>query len=281
MTIVNRAFALLCLIFSLHAGVARAETFHTCGKTIASLPTVISTQGVYCLTHDLNTAMTSGNAIDIQTNNVTIDCNGYKIGGLAAGNGSNAIGIHASDSRLNLTVRNCGIRGFEWGISFEGGGGHLIEDNRLDNNLYIAMYIQGDGNTIRRNRIFDTGGYVAASTAAALVVAADVIDNTISGVFAANTTTSLTGIEMQGQNTVAIGNRVSGLAVTGAGTGLGIYAEDVSMSVRDNDVAASAATNGTGILGHGATDTICSGNHVFKYSTAINVCKDGGNNVSN
>ena len=280
MTIVNRAFALLCLIFSLHAAVAHAETFHTCGTTIASLPTVISTQGVYCLTHDLNTAMTSGKAIDIQTNNVTIDCNGYKIGGLAAGNSSNAIGIHASDTRLNLTVRNCGIRGFEWGISFEGGSGHLIEDNRLDNNLYVGIYVYGENNTVRRNRIYDTGGYVAAASAEALLVAGDAIDNTISGVFAANTTTSLTGIEMQGPNTVASGNRVSGLAVTGAGTGIGIYAENISMSVRDNVIAASAATNGTGILGHGPTDTICSGNHVFKFSTAINVCKDGGSNVS-
>jgi len=280
MTIASRVLMLLCLCIGFYIAPARAETFHTCGTVIGSLPTVISSQGVYCLTHDLNTAITSGNAIDIQTNNVTIDCNGYKLGGLAAGNGSNAIGIHASDTRLNLTVRNCGIRGFEWGISFEGGSGHLIEDNRLDNNLYVGMYVYGENNTIRHNRIYDTGGYVAANTAEAMLVAADVIDNTISGVFAANTTTSLTGIEMQGPNTVAIGNHISGLAITGAGNGIGIFAENVTMSIRDNDIAASAATNGTGILGHGATDTICSGNHVFKFSTAINVCKDGGNNVS-
>src|SRR4249919_995356 len=74
---------------------AHAETFHTCGTTIASLPTVISAQGVYCLTHDLATAITSGDAIDVQTNNVTIDCNGYKIGGLAAGAASLTFGIHA------------------------------------------------------------------------------------------------------------------------------------------------------------------------------------------
>ena len=29
---------------------AHAETFHTCGTVINSLPAVISTQGVYCLT---------------------------------------------------------------------------------------------------------------------------------------------------------------------------------------------------------------------------------------
>jgi parallel beta-helix repeat protein len=265
----------------LHAAAAHAETFHTCGTTIASLPTVIGTQGVYCLSHDLTTAITSGNAIDIQTNNVTIDCNGYKLGGLAAGNGSNAVGIHAADTRVNLTVRNCGIRGFEYGISFEGGSGHLVEDNRLDNNLFVSMFIQGEGNTVRRNRVYDTGGYVAAASAEALIVSGDVIDNTVSGVFAANTTTLLVGIEMQAPDTVASGNRVSGLAVTGAGSGIGIAVANNSISVRDNVVAAATAISGTGIAGHGAIDTICSGNHVFKFSNAITVCKDGGNNVSN
>src|SRR4249919_2938083 len=80
---------------------AQAETFHTCGTVIASVPTVISTQGLFCLSHDVNTSITSGNAIAINTNNVTLDCNGYKIGGLAAGAASLARGVYADDTRLN------------------------------------------------------------------------------------------------------------------------------------------------------------------------------------
>src|SRR5207342_3852578 len=105
----------LLTLFALCLGLimtpAHAETFHTCGTIIASIPTVITTQGVYCLSHDVNTAITSGKAIDVQTNNVTIDCNGYKIGGLAAGSSSQTYGIFAI-SRQNITVRNCGVRGF-------------------------------------------------------------------------------------------------------------------------------------------------------------------------
>src|SRR4249919_326642 len=133
-------FRQLLTLFALCLGLimtpAHAETFHTCGTIIAIIPTVITTQGVYCLSHDVNTAITAGKAIDVQTNNVTIDCNGYKIGGLAGGTGSNAYGIFA-DTRLNITVRNCGIRGFYFGINLtgSGGAGHLVEDNRLDNNL--------------------------------------------------------------------------------------------------------------------------------------------------
>src|SRR5207342_1554116 len=104
----------------------QAETFHTCGTIIASIPTVIATPGVYCLTKDLNTAMSSGNAIAINSNNVTIDCNGYKIGGLAAGTSSTTRGINAGNTLQNITVRNFGIRGFFYGIELQGGAGHLV-----------------------------------------------------------------------------------------------------------------------------------------------------------
>ena len=66
---------------------------------------------MWCLRHDLSTSIVSGQAIDIQANNVAIDCNDFKIGGLAAGNGSMAVGIHAL-TRQNATVRHCNIRGF-------------------------------------------------------------------------------------------------------------------------------------------------------------------------
>src|SRR4029079_17155739 len=75
-TSVMHTFRQLLATFALCLGLAvtpvHAETFHTCGTTIASLPAVISTQGVFCLTHDLNTAITSGNAITVNANNVTI-----------------------------------------------------------------------------------------------------------------------------------------------------------------------------------------------------------------
>src|SRR5690606_24652633 len=70
-----------------------AQSYDACTGFIDSVPATISTQGVWCLRKDLSTNITSGNAITIATNNVTIDCNDFKLGGLAAGNGSNAFGI--------------------------------------------------------------------------------------------------------------------------------------------------------------------------------------------
>src|SRR5690606_25516601 len=83
-------FRLLIVLFLLlatsHAAQAE-ETFDTCTSFIPSLPTVITSQGTWCLDKNLGTAITGGNAITVATNNVTIDCNGFKIGGLAAGDG--------------------------------------------------------------------------------------------------------------------------------------------------------------------------------------------------
>jgi len=166
---------------------------------------VITSQGVYCLNHDLATAMTSGNAIDIQTNNVTVDCNGYKIGGLAAGPSSVAYGIHADTTRQNITIRNCGIRGFVEGIY--------------------------------------------------LVAAPDIWSRTT------GSTTFCSWECMLPATTTECGATRS--------------------MTPDNSIAATDSTVGTGIGGNGATDTICIGNTIHKFTTAMQNCQDGGGNVSN
>src|SRR5688500_8185831 len=135
--------ALSCALL-LHAPPGRtAESLEGCTGFIGTLPAVVDTQGVWCLRGDVSTAMTTGFAIYIQANNVTIDCNGFKVGGLAAGPSSDAYGIFAN-GRQNITVRNCTIRGFRDGIHLQGlgGSGHLIEDNQLDNNLVKGIMVE-------------------------------------------------------------------------------------------------------------------------------------------
>ena len=73
-----RFLALACLAATLLAPApGRAETFHHCTGFIDAVPAVLATQGVWCLRQDLATALNTGQIISIQTNNVTIDCNGY------------------------------------------------------------------------------------------------------------------------------------------------------------------------------------------------------------
>ena len=276
-----RSSVLLALLGMFTASQAHAETFHTCGTIINTVPTVITTQGVYCLSHDLATAITSGNAISVNANNVVLDCNGYKIGGLAAGTSSNTSGIYADTSRLNITVRNCGIRGFYAGISLNGGAGHLIEDNRLDNNLETGIFVNGDNNLVQRNRVYDTGGRPNKSASYGIFANADVIDNTVAGLFATLIDTYPQAITLFGDGTEARGNRVRGLVVGGGGYAVGINVNSSGVTVRNNSVALKTATNGEGIFGASATDTFCTGNTVAKFNSPFVACQDAGGNASN
>ena len=260
-------------------GSARAETYHNCTGVINSLPVTISTQGVWCLRKDLATSMTSGNAITITTNNVIIDCNDFKIGGLAAGDASTTNGIYAY-GRQNITVRHCNVRGFHNGIDLSGGGGgHLIEDNRLDNNLYYGINVRGANNQVQRNRVFDTGGRPESSVSFGISGSADLIDNTVAGVFATATNTSPYGIYVSGNGREVHGNQVRGLVVTGSGIAYGIYAFASGARLAGNHVSAAATTAGQGIYGDGAA-TLCTGNTVVNFTTAYYSCDRSIDNLS-
>jgi parallel beta-helix repeat protein len=277
----HRACTMLWLLagmFAFHPARA-AQSYDNCAGTISSLPATISTLGVWCLKGDLSTAITNGNAITIATNNVTIDCNDFKLGGLAAGDSSDATGIFASN-RQNATIRRCNIRGFFYGIAITGGAGHLVEDNRLDNNLYMGIQLIADNSLVRRNRVFDTGGYPDYPASYGIYASADLVENIVTGVFSTATDSSSKGIVMSCEGCSARDNQVRALAATGTGNAIGLTANFSSSSVLEgNVVLASPAVNGWGIWGTNATGSVCRGNTVSGYSDLGTQCKDGGGNV--
>jgi len=239
-TFATRAFALAAVPgFVLSTwSTAAAETVNC--TTIAALPAVITTQGVHCLKGDLATPMPSGHAIEINTNNVTIDLNGFKLGGLAAGIGTNTFGIYAKD-RQNIAIRNGTIRGFRQAIVIETTGasqGHLIEDIRADQNTEAGIQVNGSGSIVRNNRIVDTGGTTALGTtvpAYGIYVSGDgmrVIDNDIADVHGTGGSVGFAILFASGNNALAVNNRMTGVSygiVFGSGTGK--YRDNLTMGV--------------------------------------------------
>jgi len=177
--------AIVTLLLACASGDSVTETLEC--TPIATLPAVITQPGIYCLTDNLNTAVLSGNAIWIQTNNVTIDLNGWKLGRLAAGTNTNTYGIYALD-RKNITIRNGTVRGFFEGIYLAGanGQGNLIEDVRAEQNTFTDIHTDGRGDVIRRNQVVDTGGSTIQATIRYGIIAngagARVLDNDVVGV---------------------------------------------------------------------------------------------------
>ena len=267
--------------------VQAAESYDNCTGFITSLPVTISSQGTWCLKQDLATAITSGAAITINTNNVTIDCNNFKLNGLAAGVGTSTAGVSLSD-RFNATVRRCKIGGFFRGILFlsttaSSGGGHVVEDNRFDLNTHEGVLVFGDGSVIRRNRILDTAGSTVQTSAYGIYVAynVDVMDNIIANVTSDSSTNSwATGIYIYNSfRTRIIGNTVRGVTADGTGNPVGIVASSEDYLIfRGNDLAGDASAGSQGItcangLGDSARDNVVSG-----FASTISGCVDGGGN---
>lgn len=284
---VCRVLFLFALSLLLPAPASAAQSYDSCAGFIESLPATISTQGTWCLRRDLSLPSAGSTGIFLTASNITIDCNHFKLGGLSAGPATSAWGITAS-GKLNITVRNCNIRGFKHGVYLDGGGGHVVEDNRFDGNTVGALTVTGDGSVVRRNRVLNTGGSsvetgVAFGIAAGLDV--DVLDNTVAGVLPTPNgggNGDAYGISV-GTGSVS-GNRVRGVVSHGNGWNQAISViYDINTvvgraTVRDNEVVGVGA--GIGLYCFSDRDS-AKDNVVSGYTTGILGCTDAGGNVTN
>lgn len=260
-----------------------AESYDNCTGFIDSVPATITTQGTWCLNKDLSTGIANGSAIIVNTNNVTIDCNDFKLGGLAAGTGTLTIGIQAN-SRYNLTVRRCNIRGFNGGVETMAGGGHRIENNRFDNNTLRGIDIQSPGSVIRGNLVIDTGGSSSSAATAYGIFATngvDIIDNTVNGVAPGGANANAIGIgsNFNGDGGIT-GNRVRALASNGTGLDLGIYNTNSGrLVIRDNDVQGNGSSASIGIRCITNQGT-ARGNIISGFDTGVQNCLSSSNTTN-
>jgi parallel beta-helix repeat protein len=261
-----------------------AESYDSCVGFIDALPAAITTQGIWCLRQNLDTSASSGNIIDIQTNNVTIDCNGFRIRGSGGGASTAAEGIHAFD-RLNLAIRHCTIRGFARGIHLEAGSDYIVENNLVDQSRYVGIEISGAGSVVRRNTVVNTGGLPLSAEAFAIAAEGDVIDNVVVGVFGADSVTNFTANGIYSQSDPAVtfgiviqGNRIRNLTPKGTGQAIGITSSGSGVAVRDNAIGQASSTTGRGVACLDNTSHVRD-NVILNYVTGISVaCHDAGGN---
>lgn len=258
-------------------------------SVIASLPAVISQPGVYCLKQ--NVAFSSGGpaAISIETNNVTLDCNNYRISGRPVGSGIGADGVFAKE-RSRITVRNCSIVGFRGGIVLYGnenpGSGHLVEDNLLHSNGEWGIFVTGAGSIVRGNRVIDTGGKPGSVSARAISVTGDAIDNVVDDVHGADDVPDFQaeGVYAGTTSSTAVGvlverNRVRNLVPRGASEARAIDVRGYGVMVRENVVAQTAPTRGQGV--YCGSEAVLVGNLITGFAEPVALhCRDAGGNVT-
>ena len=263
-----------------------AESYDNCTGFITSLPAVISNQGTWCLKQDLSTAITTGNAIQINNSNVTIDCNGFRIDGIDAGDGTQTLGIFAG-GRFNIAVRHCDVRGFFTGLVLIGsvGGGHVVEDNRFIRSTRAGMQVDGDGSVIRRNLVLSTGYSTHVTDALGIITtySVDVINNNIVGVYPTTffSDSNVHGILVNDNDSSQIsGNRIHELHPAGAGIALAINVQNSNgITLRGNDVVGDGSPGSIGLSCLHSLDR-ARDNEIGNFATGIQSCANvSGNDI--
>jgi hypothetical protein len=278
------AAALAASATALPRDAAAAQAYDNCTAFIDSLPAVITSQGMWCLRKDLSTSMSGGNAIDIQANNVTIDCNHFKLGNLSAPHPFEALGIYAAN-RGNIVVRNCVVRGFFSATFLVGGYGHLVEDNRVDGARSAGLWVDGDQSVVRRNIVADIGLGGSEGGTSGIIAQGDntlIEGNYVSGITGTSDPEGNSdGIVFNGIGSLVRGNFIS-TVLPGAGIAAGIRSNVGYMGTIDGNVIVNPNdTAGHGMdVPSGASAPICADNRVRNFTTsAFDTCIDGGGNV--
>lgn len=157
---------LLFMADASHAVDGVMEINHVCATTTgcftgdnAGYPVEISAAGSYRLTGDLTPAV-GQDAINVDTADVTIDLNGFRLVGSGGGTGISA------DAADYLTVRNGTVRSFDLGL--EVGAHPRLENLNIYGCTYEGVIVGGAGGFLRGNQVVDNGdvGLTLGATAA-------------------------------------------------------------------------------------------------------------------
>jgi hypothetical protein len=255
---------------------------------ISSAPYIITKSGSYYLTTNLT--VSSGNAITIATNGVTLDLNGFTISSTAAG--ATGYGILLSNGPQNLTIANGHIQG---GVTnngsgvYSGGGfanGIEYSDAYPANVLVSRVSVSGclnDGinlgngvSTVAENCTVQTAG--GSGIVASTVKASTALDCGLNGI------DSYDASDCRGQSSGSGYGVAAGAAENcygNSGSGYGIYAFRTALNCYGNSIGVA---NGTGVYAEIAENCLGlsngSGYGVYADTTTLNCFGGcGGNGI--
>ena len=164
------------------AGVVNAQTVNPvpAPTIITSVPYVITQSGYYQLGADLNASITSGNIIEIQASNVTIDFAGHYIAGPVGVTNQDTTGVYATE-RANIKIQNGTISYCRQGINLTGNNSTTsnFRNPRILNMIVTRCYQTGIGlfaatsPEINGCLVSSIGGTTTAASADAVGISTD------------------------------------------------------------------------------------------------------------
>lgn len=136
---------------------------------VAGYPVTITSSGSYQLTSNIDTVSTTVDVIQINSNNVTLDLNGFSIRGprvcvgtnttlVCSDGGMTANGI-SSVGRFNIAIKNGMVKGYDSGVALTSTGRNLTVSHIIaeENTIGISLNGQGIINDCITNRNISMG----------------------------------------------------------------------------------------------------------------------------
>ena len=258
--------------------------------TQADIPLTISTPGSYYLTEDVTS---SGTAITIMADDVTIDLAGFALVGPDTGT---SCGINMN-GRSNVEIRNGTVRDFSYGILESDdilGRAHRIINVRAISNMHYGILLSGKGHlvkdcTVSENGDSAIGGVYSIKAGDGSTVTGNTVsnngDSASSNVFGINA----------GDGSTITGNSICNNGKSASSTGsyivYGIFAGDSSTvrgntvnnngELAKNDVYGIRASYGSTIMGNSICNNGDSADHNVIGICAFSGCTVASNTVSN
>jgi parallel beta-helix repeat protein len=213
--------AVTTLAFAASAGAVDGTIEINQAKVMAAggFPYKIGTMGSYRLTGNLTVSSTTADAIDVNSNHVTIDLNGFSISGPGS---SSANGIDGPSAGA-LTVENGTITGFAGNFGVVTGNNSIVRNMQVNANGYgIQTGNQSviSGNTVNNAAL---GGGIICNGSGCVISGNTADGNSVSGIYCSGT-----GCQISGNTTDSNGNSgmqcigcvVSGNTVNSNGFGI-------------------------------------------------------------
>jgi len=234
----------------------------TCTNPITSCCSIDVASGVtYTLGNDINNA--SGHCIDFNNaNGVTVDCQGHKIDGDDVGP-YYGIQIRADHLAYSITIKNCTVTDFGYGIYVIGSSSHTLIDNSISSNGAGILLVSNSNNIIANNTVSSNSKGIQFS-------------NSNSNTLTNNTVSSNSyGFYLSNSHYNTISN--STVSSNSYGIVLGI-SESFSYSSNYNNITSNNATGNTlwdFLTGQGST-----GNTVTNLTTQKNLISFTSNDIA-
>ena len=264
----------LIATFATAAALAAPSLAHAACNEISSFPATIGSPGNYCLVADNTTADSAEHTVEINSHNVTLDCQGHTLSSTSASDAGSSAAIYALNKH-NVTIRNCRIMGgYTTGIQLQQANNgpnfnyyETISDNYIAGPYLYGILAYGSVVEITGNRVFDIGGQAntfaaGIRTGAGTGFAFHVIkDNVIAGTnspynnsFGILSDKSIASL-ITGNNVVAGGANASF-----RNFGIRLLSGNANR-ISGNQVIGSPQTNNTGVMSLDAT-TACYDNFI-------------------